>query len=530
MSNHNIDYFTKRIQQEVMKLVDLPSDAFFKKLVLITSHTSKESGRKLINLHYNPDKLEELLKNPGNISEKTISNLSKIRGVIVDVHTMKIILRSFPRTNVIHVNQVPSDKLLPIKVYNDYCVPQNGVYKRCYGGALLRSFYHHDKAFLSTHKKIDASESHFADSEKFVDIWLKNQNVFPTVQSLYDSCPTDIIHLFIINDRKLLVDSREKQDIDRVVYLKSYSMSNPDEVYNFLPVIEQKNSTATKPIYFCEVYSIDQVNKVLSGKVYSIEDNEDVIARNNYLRLLSGGEKIIYENSFGIFTLVPESCDFRQTIMDGKININKLFVDCIANHDKNKGFMDVAFDYNSLMEITDKMKNAEEFDLEIYDLIKNNWQLRLLTNLIFIVPINRIDECFNAYNSFNESIISTIDFMFNIKDDMKEAIVASNLEAYQGLGTGVKFRSYLVKTMLEPTKFVSGPFDYWPEGAISIFQELYKKHEEEDNESLKEQYSEKMGIVSIICNATEDNLYAFTTYEKKVFKEKEAHSKRQAKI
>lgn len=528
MSSIIVPYFKSEDRSAVLKMLGLPSDAFLKKLVHVTSATDEESGDKIVTIHYNPDKLEQLYKTPGSYTPRDLSALSNTRGVIVDLKSKSIKLRSFPRTVSIITASVPNDHLLPIEINGSMVTPTNGTYKECYGGSLLRFYSHNGVVRGSTHRKHDASSSFFGDSDKFISIWLKDQDVFPSLSSLYDNCSEDVVHLFIINNRKLLVDSRKHQTKDQVVYLESYSMTDPTKYCDLTSFISEKNLTASKPIEICHPLTNEEVNGRLKGEeIQSITKDEGTLSSKSPLTLFNGGEKIIYRNEFGIFTLVPPSCLFRQRIMDGKVNITKLFVDSVADLKENsRGYVDIAFSLESLRDIADKIISGDSINLSNYQTIIESPQLMILTNLIFVVPINRIDECFNAYRDFDGMIKESIDFFIERRYDLVEAIENGNLDTIEGMSSGTKLKNYLIERLPKLKDYISAPGFNWSESAKEAFNEYYALMEQTDNEDIKKSMKNNMGIVSIISNATGDVLYSLITYKKKATKERAAFEKR----
>lgn len=524
MSSVIVDYFKPEMRTKTLKILGLPANSFHEKLIHVTNATDENNGERLINLHYNPEKLERMI-NSGVSNQELITKLSKVRGIIFNLDTMSPKLQSFPRTTLIPTNNVPLDRLLSIPSHTgEYLEPKNGYYKKCYPGSLLRFFCHNGKVRPSTHRKIDATGSFFGDSDKFGEIFLRDQDVFPNYNSLYENYGEDVIHLFIINNRKLIVDSREIQDVDRIVYLKSFSMTEPTKMCDLTDFIIERNKTAKKPIEICEKYTPEQVNAVLRGEQVYQTELSNVSINTSLLSLFSGGEKVIYENEYGIYTLVPSSCLFRQRIMDGKVNIGKLFVDSVGDYERNsKGFIKIGFPLESLQEIAQLIIDSEPIDISKYTIIENMPQLTILTNLIFIVPINRIHECFTAYHEFDLKIKEAIECIIDRKDDILRAINDNTLDNYDGMSSvGIKFKKYLTERIPYLSKYREGPFNHWTDSAKNLYKEYYSISCQSVDDMQKTEMQDRMGVVSLVCNATDDVLYSFTTYKTKIQKEKNA--------
>lgn len=520
-----VPYFTQEMQKVVLRSFGLPLDSIKKGLVMLTNSTDVEkTNEKLVCLHYNPDKLEKLIQERA-LDNDSLTKLANMRGVIYDLEDSKILVKSFPRTVSIYTNSVPTDHLYPINVNGQFKIPSFGTYKKRYGGALLRIFWHKGVARASTHKKIDAINSFFGDSDKFSDIFLNDQDVFSSFESIYDHSDTDIVHLFIINNEKLIVDSRDKNR-NSVVYIKSISMSDPSKICDMTYFITEKNKSSSKPITICEEYSPLEVNRVLQGKpVY--EPSENTLL-NGLLNNFAPGESIIYENEFGIYSIVPSSCSFRQRIMEGTSNVSKIFTDAVADYERNsKGFIKIGFSLESLSEIADLLEAGEPVNLNNYTQIEGKATLCVLTNLIFVVPISRIRECFVAYSEFNEKIREAILLIIERKEALYKAVCDETLKDYAGMRSmGTFFKKYVSEKIVSLRKQINGPHDNWSDSAKELFEEYYAVYCDSQDEMEKYEMNERMGVVSMISNATDSVLYSFITYKKKIEKEAEAMSKR----
>lgn len=533
MSSSNSTFFSKAKKEIFAKNFGI-SLSLLNEACLVTDTSKEDSGEHLISLHYNPDKIDSLLENPGKYNYEDIVKLASIRGIIYDLDTNKIIVKSYPKTACLPVTYVPNDTLLPIPTYLGVVIPTIGRYKKRYPGALLRSYYYNGRVRLSTHKKIDASNSFFGDSDKFTDIFMNNQTVFKTLNDLYIDSDEDVIHLFILNDEKLCVDSRDKHSVNKVVYLRSFSISDPTKLIDLTDYILQVNATTEKPIEICEIYTPDQVNSILSGRKPIKTGESDPYMLNSIptspLNLFSGGEMVIYEHNLGINSLVPESCAWRQKVMDGKINIRKLYIDSIADYENNsRGYLDIAFSPSDLLIIKNKILNEEEIDLADYQRIIGNPFLKILTNMIFIVPLNRLDECFNVYRDFDSDIYEAIKYIIERKKDIQNAIERCELSKFDAMSSGVKFREYIQRKMIDPTSHITGSKENWISSVKDMYSEYYKFTQETSDEEQIKDALENMGIISLISNAKDELLYSFVTYKNKVEKEKAAHAKRAIK-
>ena len=147
-----VPYFKPEMRKGALVKLGLPLNAFQSKLVHTTDCSDdKKTDERLISFHYNPLELERLIES-GSYGPELIGPLANTRGVIMDLDSGRVLLKSFPRTVNIHTNSVPLDHLFPIYLNGTPHTPTNGVYKKCYGGSLLRFYFHNEKARPSTHR------------------------------------------------------------------------------------------------------------------------------------------------------------------------------------------------------------------------------------------------------------------------------------------------------------------------------------------------------------------------------------------
>lgn len=534
MSSIIVEYFTPDIQSIVFKMLGLRKTALKEKLVFVTDATSKESDERLISLHFNILKLEELqeIQNPKKALMDEIRYLSACRGIVFDISdksNIREVKRSFGKTVLIHTNRIPLDRYLPVKVEDKLEFPTCGEYKECYGGSLLCSYYWNGKVRLSTFRKLDATKSHFGDSDNFVDIWLNNQDVFPSVESLYPpGSDKNVKHLFIINDRKLLIDTRNIQQMDHVVYINSF-----DSEYMVSPLLEpmikEANIKAKRPMLICKGLTGDETNRKLSGSAFYSEsssfEHTEILDR---MRVFSAGEKIIYTNNFGIFTLVPESSYFRQVVMDGKNNIDKLFIDCMSDVKNSRRLVDIAFSIDDLKRMDGKIQNGESINIDEFNQVYDNRMLMVLTNLVFTVPLNRVDSCFEAFKKFEDMIGEAILFIIEQYNNLIDGINKDGLTTFQGL-LSKQLRKYLCDTLPEIHDSITQPESYWSETSKAAYKAFYADYRQSDDQERQIKNNINMGIVAMISNAEGDLFYSFLTFKRKVDLAKVAADKREQK-
>lgn len=516
MAANNRLYLNEIKKEKFIKMFDLDENVFRNKELIIVD---QDAENELVSIHYDPDKLVALQERNdlSDDQKKKVVNLSKCRGIVVDLRTMTLVRKSYPQTINIPTSQVSLEKLHPMVDFTGVREPTKGTYKTCFGGTLIHAYHHNGKGYLGTFKKIDATNSFFGDSGMFSSCWFRNQDALKNINDLYlPGSDMTAIHLFILNDRKLLVDTRESQDEDRVIYLKSYSLAR-DEDFDITNYLMSLNQNATKPIGFCRTLSPEEVNERLRGDAIGISGECAPSQVPWYTEMYSkffGGEKVIYENNFGICTLVPPSCKFRQNIMEGKNNIYKLFVDCMADVNDIKELADVALIEADAFAVAEELMNGRKVYVDKYTLQNGNRQLQVLTNLIFTVPINRIPEVLESYSRYQDDILNGIEFFYGKLDDLYDGIVSDKLESYPGISSK-KLRNYLVEKIPQLLD-TPGVYDYdesWPEFLSKIY---FKNLSDVDyNNPNYKKVHRTLILVSLYANAQGDLLYAMINHPEK---------------
>lgn len=530
-----VSFFKPENERNVVVRLSLPDDCFRRKFVTITDYSKDGSGEHLVSLHYNVAKVPELLSGASLYTPAEVKQILNVRGVVYDLDTNEIACISYPYTNILPVNSVPLDHSLPVPTTAGFIVPMNGKYFECYGGALYRVYFHNNKERGSTHRKMDADNSHFGRSDNFGDIFMRNQDVFPSLDSIYNVSAEDEIHLFLLNDENLLIDSREHHTENRIFYLGSLSVKIPNKICDMRHTIEQLNTQATKPIHFPKELTPNEVNARLKGnfnQILQIDFNQPPQMINNFLRsvgpvaltLFSDAKRVIYQNEIGIYTLASTPVLFRQRMMDGQANVTKLFTDCIANfYRDDKVMVPYGFSVDALREIMTNVKNGESYDLNNFELITDKPELIVLTNLAFCVPLHLIDECFDAYTSFGKILSAACEFFIQHKERLLQHINNNDLDKFEGMhSASKKMKDYLAANL--PKCFDrnvrktidSGTKAHWPHLVIELYHSLYTQIAQ--NKKIKMKVEDLMvdaAIVCLVANATGDCLYALMNFEKK---------------
>lgn len=531
MSSVIVPYFTPEKRSQVLRMLNIRQDGFKKSMVRVRNADKEDSGNKRIIVHYDPDSLESLQSKPTFTEKerKEVEALAKCRGILFDLETMTILKKSFPQTINVPTAYVPLDGYLSVMTSEGEYEPDFAKYKSYYGGTLLHTYWYKGKAYFSTFSHIDASNSHFGDSDNFADSFYKNQDTIKSIDDLYPEwSDKSEVHIFILNDLKLLVDSRDNQQESRVIYLKSLSMEHPLLIVDLTAKLIYDNKDSEKKILFSDILTPQEVNQKLKGNNIDVSDSYDGDRNQLLYRFQNffGGEKVIYEHYLGICTLVPPSCKYRQKIMDGKNNINKLFVDCMADFKNEKELVDVAFGLDDCLKIAEKIQMGETIYVDEYNIVTDNKQLQVLTNLLFVVPIYRIPDVITAYNNFEESIMRATQYLIESYQDLDESIKEDGLTTYPGI-TSKKFRDYLCNHIPDLAYNQCELNDFWPEVLKKKFGTYYKQMFNPDiDQEVHVRLQINMGLIAIIGNAYGDLLYTFLTFEEKARKARVAAEKR----
>lgn len=548
-----VSFFTIENERNVVNKLSLPDDCIKRKFVTITDSSKDGSGEYIISLHYNVDQIPLLFSVNSPYTQDEVRQILTIRGILYDVKKDEIVCSSFSYTYTIPVSSVPLDENLQIPTNVVFVTPENGKYFECYGGAIYRTYNHNDKSRGCTHRRMNADNSHFGRSDNFGEIFLKNQGVFRSLDEIYNNFLSEDVsydlsedgdvHIFLLNDANLLIDSREQHSEDKIIYLGSLSVKDPNRKCDLKPAIEELNMHTDKPIYFPKELTYEEVNQRLKGNLsceLNIDFNQPIELINKYLSsigtkalsLFSDSRKVIYQTEYGVFTLVSSPVLFRQKMMEGQVNVTKLFADCIANFYHNKKVMvPYGFSFESLKDIMTRVKNNQTYDLSNYELISDKPELIVLTNLVFCVPLHLIDECFDAYTSFGLTLKNACEFFIKNKEKISLLIKNKNLEAFEGMySSSSKMKNYLIsnfnKCFDKRKEIDSGTKPHWPHLVIDFYHSLYSKiAQDKNNETKVSNLLTNAAIVCLVVNATGDCLYAMMNFERKHNKTMEAFSK-----
>jgi hypothetical protein len=426
---------------------NLPKEVYNQKWIEIT-----DSQGNLACIHYTQYKLEELLaKELHQFSDKEIETILSIRGVIYDYVNDVIVCQTYPYT---YTRKINNEADLDNEVFI------GGTFKECFGGSLYRVYKYQGKVYASTHRKIDCSKSYYSNSRKFGDIFLEDQDVFCSLDDIYSYTDgdDDIIHIFLLNSKDLLIDVREEIREDRIIYLKSFSLIDREKDYSFFKtLIERLNLKANKPIHFTKELDKTEVINMLSGgcgKLVNVDFNKPFLDINKEIDSLGiestflfyNGKKIIFENKDIICTLLSSSSIFSTKVINNNFVVYRLY--CYFYKEYNKGVPIVPYylSKEDLLSIRRKLERGLDVNINEYFFIKdfeNKFDI-ILTNLFFTLPLHLIDQLFEVHANFADKWLSSLKFFNLHKRELIELIQNNQLSEFKGMNAfSKKAKQYL---------------------------------------------------------------------------------------
>jgi len=192
-------------------------------------------------------------------------SLRKVRG-LVTTNSDFVVAKSFGYTPTVVLDKLPEIyDFTDVDGKNHIIDPSTiqGIYPML-DGTLIRVWKYQDNIFISTHKKIDASKSHWGSSENFTNLFLKYTENYFKLEDLfkdnYDVEMPPMVHNFLLVDMDTLVCSKinlgEKDGF--VTYINTFNgnldLENPPEV---ISVYDIKNTEKT----FFRLKSLDTLEE-----------------------------------------------------------------------------------------------------------------------------------------------------------------------------------------------------------------------------------------------------------------------------
>jgi hypothetical protein len=284
---------------------------FSDKIKVIDTH--EDQGYKLV--HYNVDTV--------NIS-KPEDFIRRVRGLIVKDN--KVLVESFGYTPTVVLSELKPNEVGDFTLIDTdlqtHNIPKNlmeesSVYPLL-DGTLLRVWKHNGVVNISTHKKLNASKSHWGSSSTFTELFLKYTKNYFNLEDLFndENVESDkvVCHNFLLVDSDLLICSQvnlgEKSGF--VLYINSVNGSLPEAVTpKNVSVYEVKYTTDT----FFKMESLKNLedqNKFIKYGFHSDEFKED---------FGSSGEGVVIFQNDRMIKVVSQDYAKRSEIVNNDPNI-----------------------------------------------------------------------------------------------------------------------------------------------------------------------------------------------------------------
>lgn len=551
--------FNESKYDDVARVLDIPKEALEKKVIGVTSVVEDHD---LVSFHYHQELVNHLSTSRFGFTANEIRSIKKVRGIVVKMSTMKIKCQSFPHTSICVRNEVTDDGLFHL-IDGRECIGETvaeyNTYKSWVPGTLVRVFIDDGVTFYSTHKTISFTNSRFGTSSTFRDMWYADQDAFTSDDEVFEDRPKEyIVRIFIIKNIDLIVDSTETIAENNVYYIKSFSLEDNtvDEDEIARAFIEEKNKTASHPIKFADVLTVKEVNDILNGGSsvrFEFKNDQNLSEIGHMLRnmklkdafeMLRPGESVALENEYGVFRIMPPSALTRNLMMDGKVNIAKLFADCIAEFaypERSKRiFIPTGFSRKQLESIKVALQNEEYIDFDDFErLVVSDLEI-VLTNLVFSCPRHRIQECFDAYDNFGENVLNAAAFLWDEQKRLRDLIFAGKIDEFPGLKTwGVSLKKYLSANFCACfiTKAARGKKtldDIIDGGKRSYWHYTVSKKFDENTTIGKKTrdttYLHRNAVLCLVVNAPGDVLFSLFSMKDKVLKARTAFTARDARL
>lgn len=537
------NYFTEKDYKSYAKLLKVPESSFRQNLIGV-SDINEEYDFTIIYFHYHSDLVDKLNEAKYNLSPSEILEIKSIRGVAVDPVKKIIICKGPTQTQICVRNSISTNGEFYYEP-NELAISTKSIsntYKKWVYGALIRVFCYEGVVFVATNKKLSCANSFFGGSRKFKDILFEDQDIFRTPESMFQGkLKNGIIHLFLLNDETLAIDSVAPHEKNRIYYNCSYDMNDPenDITESMTKYIQEKNlelDSYGRPIYFSEEINVEDANAILGGNVYNYQYYEN---KHTFGEIFNPGERIFMINEYGIFGVFPEIAINRTNLMEGTSHVEKIFCDymCIEPSNKAKGIIhDVGISYRQLKMVESKIIRGDFINFDHFEQIPTSYAEKVLTNLVFQCPKNKVSKCFEAYETFDTNIIKIYEYLRSIASELESYIKQKKLQEYPGFGTGlVQLKRYFISNFCAclTTKAYNdkktaydiigtGPDFRWPESIKDLFNDNKKM-----NKGNKDKvYLMDNAILCFIMNSPGDVFYSLFNLEDKINKAKIAFAKR----
>jgi hypothetical protein len=407
--------------------------------------TNETEGYNLV--HYNVDIIN---------STKPQDFLRRVRGLIVKDN--KVIVESFGYTPTVVVSEMTEDFTFidtdshTHKLMKEF-MDVTPVYPLL-DGTLLRVWKQGEAIHISTHKKLNASKSHWGSSQTFTELFKKYTQNYFNVEDLFsieDTCDKVVCHNFLLVDSDLLicsqVDLGEKSGF--VLYINSVNGSLPESVTpKTVSVYDVKYTTET--FFKMETLkTLEDQNKFIKYGFYPDELNSEK------------GEGVVIFNEDRMIKVVSKAYENRSKIVNNDPNITHRGWTILTESMFPKSGED---DYLSKFPVlptpsNNDLKNIiETGDFSLLNgckmlsednfIVKNNLEtrnLRLLNALIHYaraLPISHKVSALSCYESILNSKFEVIKILCNDCDKYEQGLWGKpnprDLKVYERIQTIIK--------------------------------------------------------------------------------------------
>ncbi|CAH6418516.1 Hypothetical protein POVN_LOCUS233 [uncultured virus] len=176
-------------------------------------------------LHYEPDALP-LIMQDDEFTPAEKDALLALRGTIIDTVTGRVLCRSFGYTPTVTADTLRSEGVMELK--DQFGVPitidmAKAIFQPCYEGTILRFWKWKGKVYRSTHRRIDASKSHWGSSKPFPELFADLGG--PDGESLFGDEPnSNFVHVFLVSHPDLLMATKADVGDGWLLFLRTLSI------------------------------------------------------------------------------------------------------------------------------------------------------------------------------------------------------------------------------------------------------------------------------------------------------------------
>jgi hypothetical protein len=299
--------------------------------------TAKES--EIVLLHYNSEKIKDLVHNHSKYTEEEFRSILALKGVIVDIECMRTIIKSFGYTPTLYHDVLP-DGVVDTEDENSYMEVDfaTAVFQPFYEGTLARLAKHKGEYFLSSQKKIITTNSRWGSSKTFEEMFLKfwgKKTLKEVGDIVFDKTKesSNFCHIFLISHPDLLISTKMNIGAGCLKYLRHEILKNNETDENVEVV---SNWLATYPFKRIDGSGpdvpVNPITKEGDTDIYMpVNFGREVankILKDGYIPGSGCGEPVvcIYDNFRRICKITPSSGKWRSNIIGNNPNYYNRYV------------------------------------------------------------------------------------------------------------------------------------------------------------------------------------------------------------